>query len=254
MTRATILAVALWVIGSCDADSVIEGPPTGGIERLTTRPPRQPVESSSPGIYPLGIAVTKDARLIIPSIPVANTPIPILVMLHGAGGDEAPMEPIIAAAAEHGVALLLPRSRDNTWDVALGGFGADIQLIDEALEEAFRRVRVDPARIGIGGFSDGASYALSIGLANGDLFTHVLAFAPGFMTPVPRIGKSEFFILHGSGDVVTSARTTEENFIPFLRALGYSVRYHEFTGGHQVRATEADLGLRWLAGTADGAQ
>ncbi len=31
------------------------------------------------------------------------------------------------------------------------------------------------------GFSDGASYALSLGVPNGDLFTHIVAFSPGFM-------------------------------------------------------------------------
>jgi predicted esterase len=36
------------------------------------------------------------------------------------------------------------------------------------------------ATLAVSGFSDGASYALSIGPANGDLFTHVMAFSPGF--------------------------------------------------------------------------
>ncbi|MGZ4788523.1 MAG: hypothetical protein ACXVZX_08375 [Terriglobales bacterium] len=42
---------------------------------------------------------------------------------------------------------------------------------------------MDPARIAIGGFSDGASYALTIGITNGRLFTHIVAFSPGFMQP-----------------------------------------------------------------------
>jgi phospholipase/carboxylesterase len=28
-----------------------------------------------------------------------------------------------------------------------------------------------------------ASYALSLGIANGNLFSHVLAFSPGFLAP-----------------------------------------------------------------------
>jgi predicted esterase len=39
------------------------------------------------------------------------------------------------------------------------------------------------------GFSDGASYALSLGLANGDLFTHVLGFSPGFMRVPRHVGR-----------------------------------------------------------------
>ncbi len=48
---------------------------------------------------------------------------------------------------------------------------------------------MDAGRVGIGGFSDGASYALSLGLTNGDLFTHVLAFSPGFMRPASQVGR-----------------------------------------------------------------
>jgi predicted esterase len=43
---------------------------------------------------------------------------------------------------------------------------------------------VDRSAICCSGFSDGASYALSLGLSNGDLFSHILAFSPGFMRPM----------------------------------------------------------------------
>jgi hypothetical protein len=35
----------------------------------------------------------------------------------------------------------------------------------------------------VAGFSDGASYSLSLGIGAGDVFSHVAAFSPGFMTP-----------------------------------------------------------------------
>ena len=38
---------------------------------------------------------------------------------------------------------------------------------------------IDPSRIAMAGFSDGASYSLSVGLANGDLFSAVFGFSPG---------------------------------------------------------------------------
>ena len=49
------------------------------------------------------------------------------------------------------------------------------------------------------GFSDGASYALCLGLLNGDLFTHVIAFSPGFVTDGSRRGKPRVFVSHGVG-------------------------------------------------------
>jgi predicted esterase len=39
-------------------------------------------------------------------------------------------------------------------------------------------VAIDPARVAIGGFSDGATYALSLGLINGDLFKRVAPSHP----------------------------------------------------------------------------
>jgi phospholipase/carboxylesterase len=62
----------------------------------------------------------------------------------------------------------------------VGGYGPDVKFIVRALRQTFDRLPVDPRRLAVTGFSDGASYALSVGLTNGDLFTHVIAFSPGF--------------------------------------------------------------------------
>ena len=68
------------------------------------------------------------------------------------------------------MSVLAPDSRGTTWDAIREGFGDDVTFIDRALEHVFARVSIDPARVTVGGFSDGASYALSLGLANGDVF------------------------------------------------------------------------------------
>jgi len=54
-------------------------------------------------------------------------------------------------------------------------------------EGSLRRIgpAADPARVTLGGFSDGATYALSIGLANGDLFPQVIGCSPGFIAQAP---------------------------------------------------------------------
>jgi len=56
--------------------------------------------------------------------------------------------------------------------------GRIVRAMDEALNKAFAVCRVE--RVGVCGFSDGASYALGLGLANGELFKSVMAFSPGF--------------------------------------------------------------------------
>jgi phospholipase/carboxylesterase len=243
MSRYLYPLLMLALSGACGGDGGVNGP-VGGRERLTAQP-ISGTTTVAAGIYPLSVTATKDARLIVPQVS-GSAAVPLLVMLHGAGGDEVPVDVVADAAALHNIAVLIPRSRASTWDLAAGGFGDDVGVIDRALEETFRRVRVDPDRIALAGFSDGASYALTLGIANGDLFSHLIAFAPGFMSPVNRFGSPDIFIAHGSEDVITSPRNSEQNIVPFLRALGYTVRFHGFTGGHQVNAPEADAALAWF--------
>ena len=83
-----------------------------------------------------------------------------------------------SAPDETGVAILAPNARDTTWDAITRSFGPDVDLINRALERVFDSVAIDPARIAVGGFSDGASYAISLGLINGDLFKRVAARFP----------------------------------------------------------------------------
>ena len=103
-----------------------------------------------------------------------------------------------------------------------------------------------PARVAIGGFSDGASYALSLGLANGDLFTHVIAFSPGFITPAPPAGRPPIFVSHGTEDQVLGIDVTSRRIVPRLKSAGYTVTYREFTGPHTVPTPIAREALEWL--------
>jgi phospholipase/carboxylesterase len=61
---------------------------------------------------------------------------------------------------------------------------------------------VDARRLEVTGFSEGVSYVLSVGLPNGDLFTHVIAFSPGFASSAAYRGKLPVFVSHGTRDKV----------------------------------------------------
>ena len=137
-------------------------------------------------------------------------------------------------------------------DVIVGGFGPDVALVDRALETAFGRYAVDPARLAIGGFSDGASYALSLGLTNGDLFTHVLAFSPGFAAPAAERGRPGVFVSHGTEDGVLPVERCSRRIVPRLRRVGYDVEYAEFEGGHTVLPAVAARALAWFVGSPEG--
>lgn len=142
--------------------------------------------------------------------------------------------------------LLAPAAADSTWDAVRGGFGPDLERIDELLEEVSSAHRVD--RYAVSGFSDGASYALALGLANGTLFDAVVAWSPGFVPTVTPQGKPALFVSHGVEDRVLPIDRTSRRIVPELRAAGYDVTYVEFPGRHWAPARIRRRSARWLAG------
>jgi phospholipase/carboxylesterase len=217
------------------------------VERLTARP-LPSTTTIEPGTYGLLLGVPKDALLTIPAS-APQTKVPLVVMLHGAGGTQSALDTVVARAQQMGFAVLIPKSRGSTWDLAMGGFAEDPPLINKALEETFKKVNVDPARIAVAGFSDGASYAIALGTANGDFFTHIIAFSPGFLAAVTRHGKPPIFVAHGRDDGILPFESTSNNIVPFLKNLGYDVRFDAFSGGHRIDPTEATLAFQWFLGS-----
>ena len=221
--------------------------PDGGAAVLDAVPPGPGAPPPSPGERPLGVAPVRDALLLVPPGLPAEEPVPLVLALHGAGGDAAGgLAPLRPLAQEHGLVLLAPASRGSTWDAVGGRFGPDADLVDEALARVFATVPVDPARVAVAGFSDGASYALGLGLANGGLLRRVLAFSPGFVPPGPRTGRPAVFVSHGVRDDVLPIGRTSRRLVPLLRAEGYGVEYQEFDGPHAVPPEVARSAVTWL--------
>lgn len=217
-----------------------------GDGRLAARPGRRIVTSLTSG--PLGLGSgDRDGLIQMPSAP-AGGPLPLLVFLHGATQNAAGMMRRIGPAADRaGVAVLAPDSRGRTWDAIREGFGDDVAFLNRALEHVFERLAVDPARVTLGGFSDGASYAISLGLANGDLFPRVAAFSPGFVISADAHGHPRFFVSHGTADQILPIDQCSRVIVPRLRALGYDVTFREFEGRHEMPADIVGDGLKWIA-------
>jgi phospholipase/carboxylesterase len=224
------------------------------VSRLTARH-STPITTIAPGAHRLGLGrafyrgTWRDGTLFVPTR-ATSAQVPLLVLLHGGGGrasDNYFMQPI---AEEYGVALLQLDARHNTWDGVDSPFGPDMRFIDEALRHAFQRVPVDPARLALGGMSDGGMYALSVGIANGDLFTHLAAVAPGYINPPgPPAGRPRIFLAHGTRDNVYSVSGSRILVLPSLQRAGYDVTWFEFDGPHFITPEAAHRMLAWLVGT-----
>ena len=211
--------------------------------RLAARP-RAHVETSAKGERPLGLDRARDAILHLPPKATAD-PLPLIVLLHGAGGSaEGVLRRLGSAPDEAGVAVLAPHSRDSSWDAVRDSFGPDVAFLDRALERVFETVAVDPERLAVGGFSDGATYALSLGLINGDLFRRVVAFSPGFVVEGTPHGKPRFFISHGTADPILPIDRCSRRIVAGLQKRGYDVTFREFHGGHEIPPDIARDGMR----------
>jgi len=194
---------------------------------------------------PLGLEADRDGVLYVPE--TADPAAPLLVFLHGATGTgRAHLRAVLGAVDRYGVILVAPDSRGPTWDLLVERrFGPDVVFLDRVLDSVVDRVDADTRRLAVGGVSDGASYALSIGLTNGDVLSAVLAFSPGFLVAPHPTGEPRIFISHGRSDPILPIDACSRSFVPSIRGAGYEVNFREFDGGHTVPPPIADEAVRW---------
>ena len=200
--------------------------------------------------------------LYVPLSHAEPLPLPLLILLHKFGG--SPKEwfaggESFAPYAEKGHFIILaPESPSPSWGTGPKTWGYDYVAINRALEEAFARCAINRNRLAIGGFSDGASYALSLGLANGDVFGYIVGFSPGFIVKAHargRMGRNNevqiplVYIAHGTADNVLPIASTSRIFASSLRKNGYKVEFQEFSGSHHLSRQVVDQSMAWLTAT-----
>jgi len=216
------------------------------------------------GALAVGLATPVDAQVLLArpaqaaaTLPVGTTrltdnayayrpkqlgdPAPLIVLLHGAGGDASRvLERYVPVAERWGAIVLAQQSTDVSWrirplpDGSLD-FGPDIVKIDQALAQLFAQVSIDPRRSVVIGFSDGASYGLSIGLANPQLFRCIVALSPGYLAIPAHVDRSQrIFITHGRRDEILPFSNVIGNILPALEKAGLHPSVRWFNSGHTV--------------------
>jgi len=189
----------------------------------------------------------RDGMLYVPKGYKADQALPLLVWLHGAGGSGNVSETLASLADEFTFLVLAPDSRSWTWGSILGDWDPDLDFLQLAMRQAQARCTVDRERIWLGGFSDGASFSLSLGISYGTIFRRVYAGSPGLMQPIAANGKPPIFISHGTADQTMPIDQTSRRFVPRLKALGYDVTYREYDGRHTLPPDILRAVIEWIA-------
>jgi phospholipase/carboxylesterase len=188
----------------------------------------------------------RDGTLYVPKKYQPGVAMPLWMMLHGFGGSGDSARGLFPLAEEFGVIILAPESREITWGRSIPGFDDDVHFLAPAYRHVTGILDVDRSRVALGGVSDGAGYALSMGLAYGDVFNHLVVLAGGQMVPFRRQGKPRLFFAHGTTDTTMPIDVTARKFVSQLKAEGYDVTYHEYEGGHRVPPAETREAFRWF--------
>lgn len=218
---------------------------------LRARPAEQPTREDKQRTGDITLAST---HVFVPADYRSDRPAGVLVMLHGADGKpDHVLDLVRELATGANVIVIAPKSERKSWDMVGGKLGPDVARIDRAIAAVFAAYAIDPERLAIGGFSDGASYALTLGLANGKLFRTILAFSPGFQAAPRRQGKPRVFVAHGTKDKILPIERTSRRIVPALERRGFEVEFLEFEGGHTMPTAMLRRAFALLAATPAGA-
>lgn len=180
---------------------------------------------------------------------------PLLVLLHGAGHRQVQMvRQFEAEADKRGIVLLAPSSRDISWDSVLSAeaplsldsplanqqshsFGRtrDSDRVEQAISNLAKIVPLDRAHTVLAGFSDGATFAIAMGVSKDHDFGAVIAWSPGIAIRTERPARGRrVFVSHGRQDPLLKFSVTCSEILPLLQSEGLAVTFLPFNGGHEV--------------------
>lgn len=202
-----------------------------------------------PGKHALGLFETRDALLVVPDGIDASRPTPLMVLFHGGGGHAEKILPMMEQhALTRGFLLLVPQSRFPTWDIVIAGNGPDRERLDLALKEVASRYALDESHICFAGHSDGGSYALSLGLTNGQFVTHIIVSSAGFMSVQHQEGAPRIFMSHGLRDEQIPIDRSARAHANLLKQAGYDLTYMEYNGPHAWQPPVVGLAVEFFMG------
>jgi phospholipase/carboxylesterase len=177
------------------------------------------------------------AVLLTPSELEPGRQYPLITVLHGAGRqDEMLVKAVRDEPDRRRAFFLVPRSLLPTWDLIASESRPDLDFLEYAYDLIYRRYPIDPARQALLGYSDGASYALSVGMSNAPMFRAIMAWAAGFVALAPDTdldagAKPEILLEYGTHDQIFPFQMVALPMRANLERAGYRVNFRVDQGG-----------------------
>ena len=238
------LAVALLAAGAAGCGGEKEALPATSSDTTRSETAAEQLPCS-PGEHAFRLQNGQAARMRV--TPGGDGARALVVVLHGAGGTPASaLDAFRGGWDEPGLVLIAPASKGQTWSILRSEQDLDLESVNLALAEAYERCTIDRRRLAVAGFSDGATYALTLGVSNGDLFPAVMALSPGGIVAGEQRGVPRFFVSHGTLDDVLPIARAGDAVVKKLRDAGYSVTYRRFRGGHEASPATSAAAVRWF--------
>lgn len=202
-------------------------------------------------------------------VPAGEGPFPTLIALHGWGASAHDLLGLAPTIHDGRAVVLCPQGSVRLdvgggmtgygWFQLVPGQPPDVEAFTAAAEalrrfiaEALERYPIDPARIALGGFSQGGIMAYELALREPERFAGLLALSSWFPEPLANLlpklpGHEEFpvLVIHGTRDSaipVERAREAREA----LRSYGVALMYREFDMAHEISRDALRVILRWL--------
>lgn len=209
-------------------------------------------------------------RVVPPRSPSPSPP--LLVLLHGIGADEEDLLPlaplldprflVISARAPH------PEPPGYRWyavdwsAVPPRADPAEIiasrEVLARFVEEAVAAQGVEPSRVFLLGFSQGAIMALALLLARPDLVHGVVAHSGRLSRLVEThataaaLSRAEVLLLHGEEDPVVPAAEGRKAYEVLASLLGPRAAWAAYPGlGHAISQESLGEAVRWLTARLD---